>query len=208
MGLTERRTREKAARREAILEAAKAVFAEKGLRAATMDDIAERAELGKGTLYLHFRSKEDVYAALMQAGLARVAERFRAAIDPAGPADENLRRILRAYYQFYQEEPDYFRLLYFASHADVSAKTGVDFGAPEGRECLKVVAGVIQQGIDQGVFSPLVNPREAAALGWAATNGVLIVFEDPGPAKELGLQVEEMLRKLTELLIRGLRNPG
>ena len=57
MGIHERKEREKEHRRDEILNAAQKVFFEKGLQSATMDEIAEAAELSKGTLYLYYGSK-------------------------------------------------------------------------------------------------------------------------------------------------------
>ncbi len=61
MGILERKEKEKQQRRDDILGAAKEVFFSKGLMSATMDEIAEKAELSKGTLYLYFASKEELY---------------------------------------------------------------------------------------------------------------------------------------------------
>ena len=61
MGVTERKEREKEKRREEIIQAAVKVFYKKGVDHATMDDIAEVAELSKATLYLYFTSKEEIY---------------------------------------------------------------------------------------------------------------------------------------------------
>jgi AcrR family transcriptional regulator len=68
---TARWRRRKDARPQEILEAALSVFAEKGFAAARMDDIAARARVSKGTIYLYFESKEAVFRALVQATLAR-----------------------------------------------------------------------------------------------------------------------------------------
>ena len=207
MGIKNRRDREKVARREAILEAAKAVFADKGLLGGTIDEIAERAELGKGTIYLYFKTKEEMFAALMEEGLALMAQRFRDVIDPSLPADENLRRVSDAYYRFYREDPQYFRLLAFCSHADVRAKTGVDPSDEQGLVCLGLVSGVIQKGIDDGLFSPSVDARQAAAIGWASSNGIIFIYEqDPEHEKKLNLPIEELLKTSIELLIRGLKS--
>ena len=74
--------RRKHARPQEILEAALAVFAEKGFAAARMDDIAARARVSKGTIYLYFPSKEAVFKALVQEmigpQLARLADLARA----------------------------------------------------------------------------------------------------------------------------------
>ena len=61
MGIAERKEREKQQRKEEIIQAAESVFYSLGLDQATMDDIAAKAELSKGTLYLYFRSKEDLF---------------------------------------------------------------------------------------------------------------------------------------------------
>ena len=53
MGILERKKREKQMRRDAIIRAAEAVFFEKGVRAATLEEVAERAEVSKGTIYLY-----------------------------------------------------------------------------------------------------------------------------------------------------------
>ncbi|HEX3675742.1 MAG TPA: TetR/AcrR family transcriptional regulator [Rhizomicrobium sp.] len=66
--------RRKEARRPEILEAALAVFAEKGLSAARMEDIAARAGITKGTIYLYFQSKDAVFKALL---VETIGERVR-----------------------------------------------------------------------------------------------------------------------------------
>ena len=56
-------------RRDQILTAAHAVFASRGFRQATVGDIADAAGIAKGTLYLYFKSKDDIYWAAMNRGL-------------------------------------------------------------------------------------------------------------------------------------------
>lgn len=206
MAIKERKEREKAARREAILEAAKAVFAEKGLLGSTIDEIAERAELGKGTIYLYFKAKEEMLMALLEEGLALLAQRMSRAVDPALPADENLRRISDAYYRFSREEPQYFKLVAFFCQADIKTKAGIEPSEIQGSACLKGLAAVIQRGIDEGCFSQSVDPWKAAAIGWASSNGILLLFEqDSEHGRRLNLEVEDLLKASTELFIRGLK---
>lgn len=61
-----RKEREKLYRRAEILSAAIPLFAEKGYESTTIDDIAEKAEYGKGTIYNYFNSKEDIYWAILE----------------------------------------------------------------------------------------------------------------------------------------------
>ena len=77
MGIAERREREKQRRRNDILDAAEHVFFEKGLKSATMDEVAEEAELSKGTLYLYFKSKEDLYLGITERALTVLKQMFQ-----------------------------------------------------------------------------------------------------------------------------------
>lgn len=206
MGTKHRRAREKAARRETILDAARAVFAEKGVLASTIDEIAERAEVAKGTIYLYFKSKEEMFSALLDEGMALVGKRFIEAFDLSLPADENLRRLCDAYCRVYREEPQYFKLLFFCSHADVRAKTCAN---PSECQGLPPLAALFQKGIDEGIFSPTVDASKAAAIAWASSNGIILLFEQElQQSTKFNLPIEELLRTNMELLIRGLKAKG
>ncbi len=208
MGPPDRKAREKAARRQAILDAARRVFADKGLRAATIDDVAEAAELGKGTIYLYFKSKEEMFAALKLEGLTRLAARFEAAVDRKLPADQNLRRLCAAYVRFYREEPESYWVLYFDTrYMDKDrADEVVETLKPQGMQCMRIVADVVQSGIDAKLFSPSVNALQAAIVAWASISGILFVFgQAAGPAKVVPFGVEDVLRTQNELFINGLK---
>jgi AcrR family transcriptional regulator len=93
--------RRKDARPQEILDAALSVFAEKGFAAARMDDIAVRARVSKGTIYLYFPSKEAVFKALVQEMLAPQLARFAGlASAHRGPIAPLLAEILRALGRF------------------------------------------------------------------------------------------------------------
>ena len=79
------------ARRQAILEAALRVFAERGFEAARLDDVAVRAGVAKGTLYLYFRDKEALFEALVRNAVSPVMEQFgKVAAAPGIPPLEAL----------------------------------------------------------------------------------------------------------------------
>jgi AcrR family transcriptional regulator len=90
--------RRKDARPAELLDAAMSVFAEKGFAAARLEDIAARAGISKGTVYLYYASKEDMLRALIKAiPVARVDGIAQLAAAEAGPADETLRKVLRLF---------------------------------------------------------------------------------------------------------------
>jgi AcrR family transcriptional regulator len=88
--------RRKDARPSEILEAALAVFAEKGFASARMDDIAARAGVTKGTIYLYFDSKESLFKALLQeTAEARLGEFLALANAHEGPVAPFIAQLLR-----------------------------------------------------------------------------------------------------------------
>src|SRR4051812_36620120 len=93
-------------RRDAILQAARAVFARQGYAETVVDDIATQAGIAKGTLYLYFPSKEQIY----MAALLEVARKLNADSRAAMNAVESWQEKLGAYLQV--------RLHYFDIHQD------------------------------------------------------------------------------------------
>ena len=145
--------RRKDARPQEILEAALQVFAEKGFAAARMDEIAQRAHVSKGTIYLYFESKEAVFRALIQATLVRrVADLVALVRDHKGPIAPLLRELL-------------LRLGHFLSTSDlvmlpkmVIAEAGnfPDLARIYREEVvergLTLFGGLLQTGMDRGEF--------------------------------------------------------
>jgi AcrR family transcriptional regulator len=90
-------TRRKLARPSEILDAAVAVFAEKGFAAARMEDIARRAGVTKGTIYLYFQGKEDVFKTLARESIGQtIAANAAIARQFEGPSSDLIRTVLSA----------------------------------------------------------------------------------------------------------------
>jgi len=80
--------RDPGARRQAILEAALTVFAEEGFAAARLDHVAEKAGVAKGTIYLHFKDKQDLFEQMVREAVSPVIARLEALAQlPDLPAD-------------------------------------------------------------------------------------------------------------------------
>ncbi len=95
------RTIEPAARKQAILDAALAVFAERGFEAARLDDVAARAGVAKGTLYLYFKDKEALFEDLLRGAVTPLLERITALADaPDVPFDTALEML----FSFFERE--------------------------------------------------------------------------------------------------------
>src|ERR1043165_5128642 len=98
MGIRDRKAREFQRREDDILRAALALSNRDDWQAVTIDQIAQKAEIGKGTVYKHFTSKDDIYARLAVNFHRLVLQRLRA-IDPALAALEKLREIVKVFWE-------------------------------------------------------------------------------------------------------------
>jgi TetR/AcrR family transcriptional regulator len=207
-----RREREKEERRQSILQAARAVFFENGFHRATVDDVAERAEVSKGTVYLYFESKETILAFLLLEGLDELVETLAAAYAATQPlaATERVRRLSQAYLTFFEKEPEYFRLLMATDRGRFqdSVTPGVyEQVLAASLDGLDWAAKAIQQGVDEGMFR-CCSARQAASILWATMNGVLELMEHPLRREMIGVEREALFQTALETVIRGLqKNP-
>ncbi|MCB0749729.1 MAG: TetR/AcrR family transcriptional regulator, partial [Ignavibacteriae bacterium] len=113
MGTSERKEREKLQRRQEIIDSAEKVFFSKGFANSTMDDIASEAELSKGTLYLYFKSKEELFSVFVNRGITKLYELF---IEFSSKEQNGLlktKAIGDAYIKFYFEYPNYYQAMMY-----------------------------------------------------------------------------------------------
>jgi AcrR family transcriptional regulator len=116
-----RRERERLMRREAMLEAAKAVFAEKGYPNATIEEIAQRAEFGKGTIYNYFEGgKEDLFFAVFDELYDDLCTVVKDSFDSVRFTGKPVRTVfhgfLTACFTFFQQRRELFLILTKEAH--------------------------------------------------------------------------------------------
>jgi AcrR family transcriptional regulator len=176
MGIKERREREKKERRGTILDIAEAVFLEKGYSGTTMDEVASRAELSKGTLYLYYNSKEELYLGVNLRALRKMYELFTEAFSAGQTGLEKIRLIGEAYFKFAEKYPSYFdALLYFDTHSIEKIR---DF--PLTREYIELgtkvrmtVSGTVEHGLRDGSIRAELQPELTGMLLWALSSGFI-----------------------------------
>lgn len=210
MSTAQRRAREKALRKKAILAAAKEVFFERGISQATVDDVAARAEVSKGTIYLYFPSKESLLAHLLLEGLTLLLRDLqRARRSRAGaPVEEQLRALADAYLRFAERRSHYFRLIMAFDRGRFQEQIPQELSArivDRSNQCLKVVSEVVERGMEAGAFQR-ADPWLAAGILWAGLNGVLVLFASPVRREMLQVDLESMFHATCNLLLKGLRN--
>src|SRR5438876_10377225 len=98
-------------KRERILEAAVKIFAEKGFYNAKVSEIARIAGVADGTIYLYFKSKDDLLISLFEDRMEQVNENLRAALDGPGTPVERLQRGLAAHLALVEQPPQLAEVL-------------------------------------------------------------------------------------------------
>ncbi len=190
-----KRERTKADNREAILTAAMTVFAELGYGATTVRDIIRKTGLASGTFYNYFKSKEEVFEALLDLSMSRLRPRLRTERARARTFEEYLYNALRVYFEYLIED--------HATHMVMRRNTGalrVRMDTPE------IIAGFeeVQTYIEEDIASGKLKNVDSGYLAAAAI----------GIAQEIGDKM--MLREhpnaieaadfATRLILKGI--PG
>jgi AcrR family transcriptional regulator len=131
MGVTERKTREKAALRQEILAAARELFAKHGYESVSMRKIAERIEYSPTTIYLHFRDKEELLHEICNETFQLLSKKLEKVGTAKGDPVELLKRGLRVYVDFGLSHPNHYRATFMTPHNQATvpeACTKISFG--------------------------------------------------------------------------------
>src|SRR5262249_11119744 len=99
-------------RREAILDAARAAFADTGYHETSLDAVAEQAGVSKALLYEHFGSKRELFVAMLELHVHELIERITSAAAAAEPGEDRLRSGLEAFFGFVEERRGAWRIMF------------------------------------------------------------------------------------------------
>lgn len=155
MGVEERRAREFRRREAEILKAARGLLGGEDWLSVTIEQIAAAAEVGKGTVYKHFGSKEEIYAALSLQHNQQFLERMEAELDNDLPVLEWLRELGRITWRYALEHPDCYTWIEYTQHYSFRSRL------PEAMQAAFAeseaawagpMAEKLQQGFKEGLF--------------------------------------------------------
>lgn len=155
-----RRDRERQARRQAMLDSALAVFAEKGYEGATLDEVAERAEFGKGTLYNYFPGgKAEILFALLEDvydGLVAIIETyFTEEAEQQRPARDLFRDFIAALIAYFSERQAVFMILIKEAQRLMLDSSSAARLFAQRERVADAIAAPIQAAMDRGALRAL-----------------------------------------------------
>lgn len=205
-GTKQRRAREQEQRKNSILQAAWDLFLERGISGTSMEDIARRCELARGTLYLYFQSKDEIAFELLLKATEDLLAALSTALDPSLPAVRQIEKLAMTYYRFYIAQPEAFRYMFVIPHESYAGKVSEDllerWGAT-GKAALSVIAALLTQAQDEGDLE-VEDPWATAITLWSAVTGLISIPSQKVRRPFLGeVDIEAMLDNLVRIIIAG-----
>jgi AcrR family transcriptional regulator len=190
MVISERKLEERKMRQNRILEGALSVFKEEGLDGATMDEIANASGFGKATLYYYFKSKEEVFSAILVDGWQNIWESLEPVIAEQDSPRKTFVNVLIKIAENAQNRPGLFEFLFNVPKTiTLDDQPWKDYQ----HRLYAILQGLLEDGVKKGEF-PKVDPK----LMFKALGGLFmgLVFmgnrDEPVSEKE----VESLLNEL------------
>jgi len=180
MPVSDTATTESELKRDAILAQAITTFAREGFRNADVQVIADRAGVGKGTVYRYFGNKEDLFWATTFAVANRLESHLVEAMQGIDGALAQLRAACRAYAEFFRANPDYLEIF-------VQERAEFRGSAPQSHveyheKLIDRFSRVVEQGIAAGEIRPVDVRRTIIGLAGLAYGAVVqtcyVLFDD------------------------------
>ncbi len=198
-------------KRERILDAAVKVFAAEGFYGAKVSQIAAAAGVADGTIYLYFKSKDELLISLFEDRMDRVLATLREALAaPADGAVARLRRVIELHLELIEANPEMGEVI--TVELRQSAKFVREYDNPKFAEFLRLIAGAVADGQREGELRADVDPQLTARALFGALDEIALswIVRAPRPAGRPGAPRERgKLRaaadQLATLFLHGLR---
>lgn len=213
MTIADRRERDKQLRRDSIIDAAERFFFTKRFPFTTIDEIAEAAELSKGTIYIYFKNKEEIYVAIVRRGMHFLIELFREAIAKSPTGKDKVQAIGQALLTFYERHPHHFKALFYQHDGPSCPIPDMDRGGPlikalirDSEELHALCAEAIRSGIADGSIPPDIDPVKATVVFVSMILGLvrMVAVEEKFLLKRFNLSGEDLIKAAFEMLDRPL----
>jgi AcrR family transcriptional regulator len=208
LGLEERRKRERENRRTSILKAARKLFFDKGFKQVTVDSIARKAELSKGSIYLYYNSKEEIYTQILLSDIGKFHERFTDILDHPTSASDALMKFVSIYVDFFLNDRELFRILMTFMLQTDNMNLPADLNNHIIRtmnRTISIIEEIFRYGIERGEFPPTMNLRLNRNAIWGMLNGIISLHIFTGMEYKRVEIIHRTIKTGLEIYIRGLQ---
>lgn len=208
MGLQERREKEKDNRRMLILESARSLFFAKGFKDVTVDEVAKLSELGKGSIYLYFSSKEEIYAQILLQDVEIFYQQAIALFNKRKTAVDSLLEFSFLYADFFLKEPELFRMLMtFMLRSDQLSLSEEQYKniVSTTRKAIDVISCVLKHGIDSKEFPSTIDIKHNQFILWGMLNGIIALHIFTGLENKRREKIHSSIKSALKTHVQGLK---
>ncbi len=208
LNIEEKRKKEKENRKNTILKAARKLFFERGFKSVTVDDIAAKSEVSKGSIYLCFESKEEIYAQILIGDNQALYKRVKNFVATEATASQLLLEYARIYVNFFLDDTELFRILMTfmlqTGQMNLTEKQNAELIWSTNQN-INVISEIIQKGISSGEFSPIENIWRMQNAIWGMLNGIISLYVFTGnPIKRME-RIHSTVKESISIIIKGLK---
>ena len=176
MSIAERKQRERETCRSLILNTAKRLFFREGFLSVTVEKIAREAELAKGSIYLHFQSKEEIYTQILLEEINSFYRQIEFLETPEAQASKRLLQFSEIYLELFLHNRELFRIMMnFQLYPD--RRTLPEALNAQLRQSMKknidLIERIFEQGILAGEFAAGAPPFLCRNIYWGLLNGII-----------------------------------
>jgi len=204
----ERRRKEKENRKNAILRAARKLFFERGFKSVTVDLIAAKAEVSKGSIYLYFDSKEEIYTQILISASVERHKEIENFLKKEGTASELLMMFANDYVDFFLDNNELFRILMtFMLHSENMNLTE-DQNTQlihTTNENILTISEILRKGVDSGEFISDIDIRQVQNALWGLFNGIISLYIYTGAPEKRAERIHTTVRDSLKIFIKGIR---
>jgi AcrR family transcriptional regulator len=205
---TVRKERKRAEREARILAAAEELIVAQGYAATTVDEIALKADVSKGAVYLHYHTKEDIIFSITRKGLELLLQMFQQAAGGESEGLEKFRAIGHAFYEFNLLYPGYARILFDENLANPNLELeSVQACRALNDEIGGLMVSTIELGKRDGSVRGDVDAMAATLIISASLQGLVRIMSMQKRLMEgRGLEEKRMVDYAIDLYGRSLEN--
>jgi TetR/AcrR family fatty acid metabolism transcriptional regulator len=186
-------------KRSRILDAAVKVFADRGYFSSTVAEIARAAGVADGTIYLYFKSKDDLLFELFDEKMTRLIADAKAALAEEKDAPSRLKRFIRLHFSLVEKNPDLASVLVVELRQSAQLLKAAD-RQRLGAAYLELIGQVVREGQERGELDASVSPGTAKRAIFGALDELALGWLLSGRRASLKKTGQEV----AEWLVRGL----
>jgi AcrR family transcriptional regulator len=208
LGLLERRGKEKDSRKKLILKSARTLFFEKGFNNVTVDEIAKISELGKGSIYLCFNSKEEIYAQILLNDIENFKQRVSILFSKKKIAADLLVEFAYTYVDFFLNDPELFRILmtFMLQPAQMNLSEKINFQIlTANAKSIDAIGRILQLGMESKEFPSNINLKQNQNAIWGLLNGIISLYLYFGLQIKRREKISSTIELALEIFIKGLK---